>query len=532
MLIPFFALAAQSPSRQSTFRRTVIAHVVVLAAASLIMLNRPRPQEGAPLFGTVALIMGIVEGATLLGWRLTQLPKSQALEFLLVSPLRPSRFFLVEALVGMARLALVTLSGLPFYAWLASKGFVDPLDLAPLLIMPWTWGAITGVGLTVWAYEPVTVRRWGERLLIGLVVFYLLVGVLAGENLKAWLAWLPEEGQRFFFNAFLAFHRFNPFQLMAAWMQYDIAMTLQPVCWLQVCAVAILILLLARSASRLQNHFHELHYVPQIDPSGLRRPPMSERPLSWWSTRRVMRYSGRINFWLIGGFGVFYSLYTVAGPYWPSWLGKAVFVICDNFGGLSGLAAALVVLATVPAAFQYGLWDSNAQDRCRRLELLLLTPLCSVDYWDAAAAAAVRRGRGYFAVAVMLWVAAWASGQAEAAQIAGAAAAGVLIWGLYFALGFRAFSRGMQANGLGMILTLGLPLLAYAIYKADWPYVAALIPPASVQLVLNRPPTWAWALGPLLAGAVGLGISRYSLSRCDRELRRWYEGHHGSKVMA
>jgi len=508
-----------------------MAHLVVLAAALLIMLNRPRPQDGAALFGTVALIAGIVEGATLLGWRLSQLPKSQALEFLLVSPLRPRRFFLAEAMVGLARLALVTLSGLPIYAWLASKGFLDPLDLAPLLIMPLTWGAITGIGLTVWAYEPVSVRRWGERILIGLVVLYLLVGVLAGENLKAWLAWLPEEGQRFFFNAFLAFHRYNPFQLMGAWMQNDIPATLEPVCWLQGCAMASLVILLMRSASRLQSHFHELHYLPQIDLSGSRRPPMSDRPLSWWSTRRVMRYSGRINFWLIGGFGVLYSLYTVAGPHWPTWLGKAVFVICDNFGGLSGLAAALVVLAAVPAAFQYGLWDSNAQDRCRRLELLLLTPLRPQDYWEAAAAAAWRRGRGYVGVAVLLWAAAWTSGQANALQIAGSAAAGVLVWGLYFALGFRAFSRGMQANGLGMILTLGLPLLAYAIYRADWPNLAALIPPASVQMAMNQPPTWAWALGPLVAGALALGISRYGLGQCDRELRRWYEGHHGSKVM-
>ena len=42
-------------------------------------------------------------------WRLTQLPKSQALEFLLVSPLRPPWVFAAEAAVGVTRLALVTL---------------------------------------------------------------------------------------------------------------------------------------------------------------------------------------------------------------------------------------------------------------------------------------------------------------------------------------------------------------------------------------------------------------------------------------
>ena len=74
-------------------------------------------------------------------------------------------------------------------------------------------------------------------------------------------------------------------------------------------------------------------------------------------------------------------------------------------GGVPGLATALVVLAAVPAAFQYGLWDSNTQDRCRRLELLLMTELGARDYWSAAAAAAWKRGRGYFFVALVLWLA-------------------------------------------------------------------------------------------------------------------------------
>ena len=54
-------------------------------------------------------------------------------------------------------------------------------------------------------------------------------------------------------------------------------------------------------------------------------------------------------------------------------MGHSIFAMCDRFLGLTGLAAALVVLSAVPAAFQYGLWDSNPHERCRRLELLLLT---------------------------------------------------------------------------------------------------------------------------------------------------------------
>src|SRR5262249_58111490 len=141
---------------------------------------------------------------------------------------------------------------------------------------------------------------------------------------------------------------------------------------------------------------------------------------------------GRINLWLAGGFGALYALYLVAGDGWPAWLGKRVFQMCDGAGGPAALAAGLVVLAAVPAAFQYGLWDSSTQDRCRRLELLLLTELKGEDYWGAAAAAAWRRGRGYFAIALLLWAAAVVSGRITPAQAAAALAAGVLLWSAYF----------------------------------------------------------------------------------------------------
>ena len=130
--------------------------------------------------------------------------------------------------------------------------------------------------------------------------------------------------------------------------------------------------------------------------------------------KRVTRYSGRINLWLAGGFGLLYALYTAAGPNWPAWMGQRVFQIFDRMGGVPGLATGLVVLAAVPAAFQYGLWDSNAHDRCRRLELLLLSRLEARDYWNAAAAAAWKRGRGYFGVALLLWASAVVAGQHDA----------------------------------------------------------------------------------------------------------------------
>jgi hypothetical protein len=541
-MLSFFTLAAQSPTRQQAFRRAVIAHLAILAGG-VWALRRYGPDDGALLLGYLLLIAGIVEGAALLGWRLTQLPKSQALEFLLVTPLRPRCVFLAETLVGLARLTLVTFSGLPVLVLLMADGYVDVLDLIPLLLMPLTWGVLTGLGLTIWAYEPVAVRRWGERVALGLIVLQLAVGVLAGEHLRHWLEWLPEGLGRWLLVGFHAFHRYNPFAVIHHWLEEGPAVAADRMWRVELAALTATGLLLARGAGRLQGHFQDRHYRVKRKEKGkgdgeslsftffLFPFSFRERSLAWWAVRRVTEYSGRINLWLAGGFGALYALYILAGPSWPAWLGRQVFVLCDQLGGIPGLATALMVLAAVPASFQYGLWDSSAQDRCRRLELLLLTHLQGEDYWDAAAAAAWRRGRGYFGIAVLLWGAAALAGRVPAAQAVTALAAGVVLWGLYFALGFRAFSRGMQANTLGMLLTLGLPLLAYGLYRAGWPLLAALVPAGNVYAAGVGLPAATWLPGLVLAAAVALVIARLALTTCDRELRRWYELHHGRKVM-
>jgi hypothetical protein len=530
MVFSFISLAFQSPGRQAAFRRAVVGHLALLA---LILAAKGSGSAGKPSvpLGLALLVAGIVEGAVLIGWRLAQLPKSQALEFLLVTPLRPRRVFLAEALVGLVRLGLVTLSGLPILVMLVMMGRLDPLDVAALLVMPFTWGAITGLGLTVWAYEPLPVRRWGERVVLGLLVLSLGVGILAGEHLRNWIGELPDGLGRAVLIGFEAFHRYNPFAVLTWWLTKDMSVAWERTLGVELGAMVAVGLFAVRGGWRLQGHFHDLHYQPARPRSGRRISTLEERPLAWWAVRRVSRYSGRINLWLAGGFGILYALYTLAGPDWPAWLGRRVFQVCDGAGGLPGLATALVVLAAVPAAFQYGLWDANAHERCRRLELLLLTRLAATDYWGAAAAAAWRRGRGYFAVALLLWLAACLSGQLSAAQALTAGATGVLLWSFYFAVGFRAFTRGFQANGLGMLLTVGLPLIAYLLYEAGWPLLAALTPPGSVHAVGSGTKSLAWLGGPVLSGAAALVIARQALARCEGDLRAWYERHHGRKVL-
>src|SRR5436190_6391207 len=133
MLYPFFALAAQSPTRQRSFRNAAAAHVCLLLSAVLVGCGL-KPGQPFLLLGHLLLCAAIVEGALLVGWRLTQMPKSQALEFILVSPLRPHWLLISELLVGAAQLLLITLAGLPLLAYLVAVGLIQPWDLPPLLI--------------------------------------------------------------------------------------------------------------------------------------------------------------------------------------------------------------------------------------------------------------------------------------------------------------------------------------------------------------------------------------------------------------
>jgi hypothetical protein len=399
-------------------------------------------------------------------------------------------------------------------------------DLVPLLVMPWVWGGVTGLGLTVWAYEPAGVRRWGERVMLVQVLLYLLIGVLAGEHLRDWLTWLCGDASSWVVTAVTAWHEYNPFAVMKYGMEQD-----PEIAWPRLlgCALTGLLIglaLLVRAAWRLQGHFQDRHYAPVMDTLGGKRTPVSQRPLAWWAVRRVMEYSGRINLWLAGGFAFLYGLYVLAGESWPAWLGRQVFVVFDNAGGIPVLATILVLLASVPAAFQYGLWDSNAADRARRLELLLLTQLEAHDYWEAAAAAAWRRGRGYFAIALFLWMIGVLSGQIGLDQMLVTLAAAVVLWGLYFSIGFRAFARGMQANSLGLLLAVGLPLGTLLLYHSDWRWLAPLLPPGSVFQPAHGSPL-SWWPGPLLGAVSTLALARFSLAHGDRELRRWYDAHHG-----
>ncbi len=533
MLKPFFAAAMLAPGRHLTFRRTAGFHAGALALLAGALSGMGGPQGGViTAVGYLTLILGIVEGAALVGWRLTQLPKSQALEFLLVSPVQPRRVFLAEALVGVARFGLVCLAGFPVLIVMVVSGAIEPSDLWVLALMPFVWGVVSGLALTAWAYEPVGVRRVGE--LVGLmgVLVYLVVGILAGENLRLWLQKLPPAWAEGLYETVLAIHNGNPFGVVRNW--FDPGRT-PDVVWqqfreLHVLAAVMIAAVGLRAAFRLKGHFHDRHYRPITSDRAARTSTIGDRPLGWWAVRRVMEYSGRVNLWLAGGFAILYAAFLVAGDEWPAWMGRLVFQIFENWGGAPVVATAMCVMAAVPAAFQFGLWDPTVQDRCKRLELLLLTDLGAGDYWHASAAAAWRRGRGYLGIAGLLWLALAISGRAAWYEALAAAVGGAALWAFSFAVGFRAFCTGNQASGVASMLTLGLPILLFALLRTGLMTGAGFVPTAACYLPFSTGLTLSWAVGLILMTLAAIYLSRQGLARCDPELRAWYDANQGQKA--
>ena len=220
MLKPFFAAAMLSPTRHRSFRWIAMVHVVCCAALSMGAIHYNSDTTMLSI-GYLTLVLGIVEGSTLIGWRLTQLPKSLALEFLLTTPISSRGVFMAESLVGVARFSLIWLCGLPILGLMVFTGRVDWNEFVVLALMPYIWGLFTGLLLTVWTYEWTVIRRIGEVLAMLGVFVYLVVGVIAGENIVLWLSHLPQSIGKAGYHAVLFFHNMNPFGVVRYWFASD-----------------------------------------------------------------------------------------------------------------------------------------------------------------------------------------------------------------------------------------------------------------------------------------------------------------------
>jgi hypothetical protein len=82
-----------------------------------------------------------------------------------------------------------------------------------------------------------------------------------------------------------------------------------------------------------------------------------------------------------------------------------------------------------------------------------------------------------------------------------------------------------------MLLTLAVPLVACFGERSDLAGLTSVLPPGSVYAAAARTPGPVWCLGPIVTAGLALVVGRLALARCEPELRRWYECHHGRKVM-
>jgi hypothetical protein len=530
MFAPFFRAAARAPGRRAALRRAIFGHLVLITIAATVLAQRPDPDLRTGI-GYLLLIVGLVEGGALIGWRLTQLPKSQALEFLLTSPVHPPRVFLAEAAVGVVRFSLVWLTGVPILVPLIANGVIEPRDIAPLAGMPLLWGILAGLGLTAWVYEPASVRRVGEWIGFLGVMLYLVVGVVAAERLANWLNALPPPLARALYDSILFLRDWNPFGVIKYWFdpRTPPEAAWDRLLWVHGAATVVAVVFLIRAAGRLRGHFQDRHYLPLSTSRPTELDKIGDRPLSWWAVRRVREYSGRVNLQLAGGFCLLYALFIIAEEDWPPWMGRLVFQIVETWGGAPAVATGMAVMAAVPAAFQFGLWDPSAQDRCRRLELLLLTDLSGWDYWHAAWSAAWTRGRGYLFAAGVLWLALGLSQRNSWLEVLAAATGSLLMGLLYFAVGFRLFASAGQTNGVASLLTLGLPIGLVGLVRAGWDGAVPWLPPGLSYAPLAHGVTENWVLAALATLGVTAWLTKQGLNRCEADLRSWYDANHSRK---
>lgn len=533
MLYPFFEQAGRSVTRQRAFFQLAMTHILVAAGALLICFDLPHAMRFQH-FGNVLLIGGIVEGALIVGWRLTQLPKSRSLETLLLSPVSAPLIMLGEQLVGVAFLGLLTLSSLPIFAIGVAYGRFEPAELLLIASFQFLWGCVTGFGLTAWAYEPIIVRKWGERFIIVSMFLYLTIGLLAAEKSFALIQQIPFGRQ--FIEYFMWWHFTNPFALIHRLGEEIGGRGVSRGLWsdtiyVQSLAAAFVIFAVLRSAFRLKGHYIDQNYRPAEDVKGKNRGTIGDHPLSWWAVQRVNQYPGRVNLYLAIGVSILYASYLVAGNHWPSWMGTGVFKVFERAGGVAGLTSVLVLLSAVPAAYQYGLWDSSIPERIKRLEVFLMTELDVHDYMRASAAAAWNRGRGYFLAALILWIAGAVAGRYPWSQLIAITVAGGSLVVLYFAIGFRWFAQGAGNTSLGFLMTFLVPLGAWALGANGWSAVARWLPPGNVYYAATTPiligPIVGCSLISLLTAA---WLIRETVRTFDVELRLWYDANHGKRA--
>lgn len=473
--------------------RATVAATVAVTAVIALGGNADSPTKLLVMLTWTQLLLAIVVGGFLTGWRVAQFPKSRAIEFHLVTPVSDWEHVGGELAAGMLRTLVVIVGGLPFVAAVLGAGWINAGEAASLVAVPLVGGWLSGLILATVAYEPPWVRRLLERaVLAGVMVYLLLVGLLGHwfvPWLIRWWAWHASRPTSVIRRLGTTLSDVNPFHLLG-----DISHTPGSVAPGRMVAVLGLLLTAAglcylRLVVRLRTHYEEEQFGLRGRQAG-RGKPLGTRPLCWWTARRVSRFKGNVNLYLAWATIGLYGGWMLAGDRWPAWIAFGQLRMIQRLGGAALLAAAALQMAVVGVAFLGGLWDSDSTRRVRRLELLLVAPLEPWAFFEASAVAAWTRGRGYVLGALAMALAATLAGKISWPTCSLLVGLGATYLWLSLSVAFRNFARlrNDRVVGLwGLAWSVGWPVATIGLFQLGLGRVAAFTPLGAVYLVMLPP---------------------------------------------
>lgn len=529
--------------RSAQLRATVLGAVLVVTFVSIAAVDMG-PAELVERLTWTQFLTAVVCGGFLTAWRVTQLPKTRSYEFYLLAPSSDWELLAGEVLAGMLRTAVVVLATAPLLVALWGAEWISGAGCLALLAVPLVAGWLSGLAMAVVAFEPLWFRRLVERLVLLVVLVYLVVFGLLGHfcmpAIVAWWSGLTGTPAATFAQVGATTRYLNPFRLLGAVSSEPETGLLLRLAVVTAALVAVSLLCFARLVVRLRKHYQEENYYrPGERRKGSQR--IGVNPLSWWTRRRVSQFRGNVNLYLTWTTLGLYGCWMIFESQWPSWLAMNQLQLIRMLGGEALLLVAALQLAVVPMAFLNGLWDSNSQQRVRRLELLLITPLAGREFLLASAVAAWTRGKGYIFGALGILLAALIAG-----RIFWYEAVGILVLGfgyllLCFAVAFRNFARVESDQSVtvrGLVWSIGMPLLTFALFRLGNDAIAAATPLGSVFIValptaeratwIDYSMTTVWTIAGVVIVSCLIAswwLLRSALHNFEREIHTWFEAN-------
>ncbi len=525
-MLPFFVLAGRSPTRQYLWRWMICLHFFVLISAAFV----PTSFRRGELIGHALLLVSIVEAAILIGWRLAQWPKHQAIELLLTSPLSGPACIAAELLIGTVQMLFLTVASLPIFMLLK---FTTPIrtrsdqqllvETINPLIIPFSmmWGLTLGMGIVWWAYERREVRRVLEKISMAGVLTFIIGGAMIGKQSIALLNRMPDLPAKIIQTVLGLTYDLNPFVVIQHIHFPYAELAPKHAVMSGLVSLGMLAFFCLRILFRLKPHYIDYHYGPGRGKLQGKRGTIGDWPLTWHAVRRVSRYSGLANVYLAGGFSLLFSGMLIVGPAnWPTWAGRDVLLMFEQIFGVTGIMTGLVLLAAVPAAYQFGLWDPSPTERLKKLELLLLTDLQPRDFLAASWSASAHRGGWYLSFALILLAAGNWAGRFTPMQATLILMAMIGLIGLYFAIGFYFLAR-TTSTLVGMTLCVVFPALTYFDMTRSGGSLGQFLPTGTLTGAIQNP-TWLLAGIVILQASVAIGLLIHATRQLDTQLRQWY----------